>query len=96
VTLQVRQEEADGKGTLTAWEGDRHAGVMTYSRTNPSLVIVDHTEVDDRFKGQGVGKQLVAGAVAWARETRQQIMPLCPFTRRMFERTPEYADVWYP
>ena len=35
-------------------------GPMTYSRTNPSLVIVDHTEVVDRFKGQGVGKQLVA------------------------------------
>jgi uncharacterized protein len=95
VTLQIRQEESEGKGTFTAWDGDRRAGEMTYSRTNPSLVIVDHTEVFEAFKGQGVGKQLVANAVNWARQNRQRIMPLCPFTRGMFERTSEYADVWF-
>jgi hypothetical protein len=95
MTLEFRQAESEGKGTFTAWDGGRRAGEMTYSRTNPSLVIVDHTEVFDAFKGQGVGKQLVTMAVGWAREHGQKIMPLCPFTRRMFERTPAYADVWY-
>jgi predicted GNAT family acetyltransferase len=95
VTLEFRQEESGGKGRFTAWEGARRAGEMTYSRTSPSMVIVDHTEVFEAFEGQGVGKQLVAHAVDWARQQRQQILPLCPFTRGMFERTPEYADVWY-
>jgi hypothetical protein len=95
VTLEFRQQESEGKGTFTGWDAGRRAAEMTYSRTNPSLIIVSHTEVLDAFEGQGVGKQLVALAVAWAREHGQKIMPLCPFTRRMFERTPEYADVWF-
>jgi len=95
MTLELRQEESESKGTFTAWDGDRRAGESTYSRANPSLIIVNHTEVFDAFKGQGVGKQLVAMVVQWAREHGQKIMPLCPFTRRMFERTPEYADVWF-
>lgn len=95
MTLDIRQYETAGKGSITAWDGDRRAAEMTYSRTNPSLVIVDHTEVFDDFKGQGIGKQVVAAVVRWARENNQQIMPLCPFTRRMFQRTPGYADVWY-
>ena len=84
-----------GKGSFTARDGDRRAGVATYSRLNASVVIMDHTEVDDAFKGKGVGKALVAREVAWAREQGQKIMPLCPFTKALFERTPAYADVWY-
>jgi uncharacterized protein len=95
VTLDIRQAESDGKGTFTAWDGTRRAGESTYSRLNPSVVIVDHTEVFAGYEGRGVGKALVAREVAWAREHGQKIMPLCPFTRARFERTPEYADVWY-
>lgn len=95
MTLDIRQEEADNKGTFSAWEGERRAGYSTFSRLSPSVVIVDHTEVDPAFGGKGVGKALVAGEVAWAREHGQRIMPLCPFTKAMFERTPAYGDVWY-
>jgi predicted GNAT family acetyltransferase len=95
VSLEIRLEEANGKGTFTAWEGERPAGRLTFSRVNAKVVIVDHTEALDGFKGRGVGKGLVAHAVEWARGSGQQIMPLCPFTRVQFERTPEYADVWF-
>jgi predicted GNAT family acetyltransferase len=95
MALAVRRSETDSKGAFSAWEGERHAGEMTYSRLNPSVIIVDHTEVLAGFEGKGVGKQLVARGVEWAREHGQKIMPLCPFARKVFERTPEYADVWF-
>jgi predicted GNAT family acetyltransferase len=31
--------------------------------------------------------------VQWARGTGTRIMPLCPFARSVFDRTPEFADV---
>jgi predicted GNAT family acetyltransferase len=40
-----------------------------------------------------VGGKLVAAAVAYAREHGVGILPLCPFAKSVFDRTPEYADV---
>lgn len=85
----------DMKGAFVATVDGTQAGEMTYSRMNDHTVIVDHTGVFDGFENTGLGKQLVAHGVAWAREQDQKIMPLCPFARALFERTPEYADVWF-
>lgn len=83
------------KGAFIARANDTRAGQMTYSRMNEHAVIVDHTEVFDGFDGTGLGTQLVAHGVDWARANAQKIMPLCPFARALFERTPEYHDVWF-
>ena len=73
-------------------DGERLAE-MTYTVAG-SRVIIDHTDVDDRLRGTGAGKKLVAAAVEWARKDKSvRLMPLCPFARSVFEKTPEYADV---
>jgi hypothetical protein len=58
-----------------------------------SRVIIDHTDVDDRLRGTGTGRKLVAAAVDWAREEDVRLMPLCPFARSVFDKTPDFADV---
>ena len=45
------------------------------------------------LKGTGAGAKLVAAAVAWARAEQRRIMPLCPFAKSVFDKTPEFADV---
>ncbi len=32
-------------------------------------------------------------AVAFAREKNIKIIPLCPFAKKVFDKTPEYSDV---
>jgi uncharacterized protein len=56
-------------------------------------VIIDHTQVDDALRGKGAGKKLVEAAVEWARAENQKMIPLCPFARSVFDKTPDYADV---
>jgi uncharacterized protein len=56
-------------------------------------VILDHTSVDDALRGTGAGRALVKAAVEWARVGNRRLMPLCPFARSVFEKTPEYRDV---
>jgi predicted GNAT family acetyltransferase len=36
---------------------------MTYSIASPALIIINHTEVGEEFKGKGAGAQLLSALV---------------------------------
>jgi predicted GNAT family acetyltransferase len=89
---EIRHEPAGHKGAFVWRRDGEKLAEMTYSVAG-SRVIIDHTDVDDRLRGQGAGKQLVAAAVEWARKENRKLMPLCPFARSVFDKTRDYADV---
>jgi predicted GNAT family acetyltransferase len=89
---EIRHEPAGHKGAFVWRRDGEKLAEMTYSVAG-SRVIIDHTDVDDRLRGQGAGKQLVAAAVAWARKEDRKLMPLCPFAKSVFDKTRDYADV---
>lgn len=66
---------------------------MTFSRASPRLIIIDHTEVPDVYRGQGVGRALALHAVEAARTGGWKIIPLCPFFKAQVERNPEWQDI---
>ena len=88
--MDIQQEDNDKKGRFYIPE----LAEMTYVWAGDKMII-DHTEVNESLKGKNVGKQLVDKAVAFAREKGIKIMPLCPFAKSVFDKTPEYADVLF-
>ncbi|MBO6637047.1 MAG: N-acetyltransferase [Roseitalea sp.] len=66
---------------------------MTFSRASDALIIIDHTEVPDAFRGTGTGIRLVEALIADARASGTKIIPLCPFAAAQFKRHSEWADV---
>jgi predicted GNAT family acetyltransferase len=66
---------------------------MTYTRAGDQRIIIDHTAVDDRLRGTGAGKRLLAALVDWARATHTRVLPVCPFAKATFEKTPDFRDV---
>jgi predicted GNAT family acetyltransferase len=72
--------------------GSELAGYIQY-RARPGLLALIHTEVDDRFEGQGIGSQLVAGALDDARTKDLAVLPFCPFVNSWLERHPDYVDL---
>ena len=50
--------------------------------------------VDEKLSGQGVARKLVDAGVAFAREKSYKIIPQCSYANAVFNKTPEYADVW--
>lgn len=68
---------------------------MTYLNSGETRIIIDHTEVDESLRGQGVGYDMVKLAVEMAREKGIKILPLCPFAKSVFDKKPEYADVLF-
>jgi uncharacterized protein len=63
-------------------------------RMRGDRIVFTHTEVDDRFEGQGVGSKLARHALDDVRERGSlQVVPQCPFIRSWIEKHPEYADL---
>lgn len=66
---------------------------MTFVFAGDDKIIIDHTEVNPGNEGKGFGKQMVTKAVEWARENGIKIIPLCPFAKSVFDKTPDFRDV---
>jgi predicted GNAT family acetyltransferase len=88
----VVHERLGHRGAFFISGGEKRLAEMTYS-ASPTLLIIDHTEVDDSLRGTGASRKLVQAAVELARAEKVRILPLCPFARHVFDKTPEYEDV---
>jgi len=93
--MKITHEENPRKGVFTADIDGKRAGEMTYTWASDQRFIIDHTEVDPAFSGQGVGLHLVDASVQFARKSGVKIMPLCPFAKKMFERHTEWQDILF-
>jgi predicted GNAT family acetyltransferase len=88
----IQHEHAGHRGAFFLERDGERLAQMTYTVAG-SRVIIDHTDVDDRLRGTGTGRKLVEAAVEWARKEKAQLMPLCPFAKSVFDKTPAYSDV---
>lgn len=68
------------------------AGITQY-RSRPGRIEFVHTEVEDKFEGQGLGARLISFALDDARSRKLEVLPFCPFVRSYIERHPDYVDL---
>jgi predicted GNAT family acetyltransferase len=91
----ITREDTPSKGRYVARvEGIDAEAELTYSRTSPTLIIADHTEVPDAFRGQGMGRRLVHRMVEDARKEGFKIFALCPFVNAERKKHSDWADVF--
>ncbi len=76
-------------------EQKQEIGEITFSLAGEELIIIDHTYVDDAYRGQGAAAKLVLAVVEKMRLEHKEIIPLCPFAKKEFEQKKEYQDVWH-
>ena len=71
-------------------------GELAISPAGEKIWIIEHTQVNDEFRGQQVGKYLVEYVVEKAREKEVKIIPLCPFANHeMRKNEKKYSDIIY-
>jgi len=94
--MTIKHEHTEKKGRFFVEINGEQKAEMTYSNAGEDKIIIDHTEVDESLRAQGVGYKLVEAAVEFARANSLKIMPLCPFANAVFRKKNDgYKDVLF-
>ena len=91
--MELRIEQGETKGSTYFEDEGKRAAEMTFSIASAQLVIIDHTEVSEHYRGQQLGRQLLDAMVQKARDENFKIMPLCPYARSEFQKDASIQDV---
>ena len=94
--MEVKLEEEGSKGRAFISDANGTAAEMTYSMAGSNLIIIDHTEVNDAYRGQGLGRKLLTQIVDMARGNDKKILPLCPYAKSVFDKDSSFSDVLRP
>lgn len=92
--MEIKHKD-DGKDGSFYIEVDGHREAeMTYQHSGDHQITIDHTEVNDSLKGQGVGHKLIEAAVAYLRKNKLKAIPKCPFVKSVFDKKgDEFKDI---
>lgn len=93
MAITVRDNPTENRYEITDDDGTV-LGHAAYQRT-VQLIVFTHTEVDPSREGQGIGGQLVRGALDDVRTLGLAVLPVCPFVQGWMANHPEYADLDY-
>lgn len=93
MAFDVLHEESGHKGLFYIENGGNKIAELTYSVAGEDKIIIDHTEVNEGYQGNDLGKKMVYKAVEYAREKDIKIIPLCPFANATFKKNEDIQDV---
>jgi predicted GNAT family acetyltransferase len=88
--MTVRDNPAEQRYELVL--DGKVTGEIVY-HVRPGAIVLLHTEISPDLEGQGLGAQLVAGALDDIRARGLRLVPLCPFVSAYLRRHPEAADL---
>ncbi|MDY6065850.1 MAG: GNAT family N-acetyltransferase [Finegoldia sp.] len=80
------------KFRAAAYDDEKIVGECTYIE-DQGLWTIDHTQVMDDYKDQGIEERLVEELVKQAREKGVKITPMCSIAKGEFDKHEEYRDV---
>lgn len=90
--MDVEVSDNRGQSRFEGQADSELVGFAAYQRGGGRIAFT-HTEVEDRFEGEGVGSQLAAAALDSAREEGLAVLPFCPFIREYIADHEEYLDL---
>ncbi len=89
-TTQVKVEEVK-KGKFSLYKEEGEIGFMKFYIKDDILKAYD-TEIDEKYRGEGLGKHLMAALMDYAMANDLKVIPKCPYIKIQFDRHPEIYD----
>lgn len=78
---------------LTMVDNHTWVGEISFPAVSTSRVVLERTFIRPEYQGRGLGSQLVAAFVDYARQHHLTVKLMCPFAKLQFDRHPDYQDV---
>ena len=91
ITIQHKLTASGGNFFLR--EDDDVVGELSYATTHDHQIIIEHTRVDEEYRGGDLGYELILKAVDYARTNSYTVVPVCQFARAVLEKKPEFKDI---
>ena len=82
--LEIKHKDNGKKGEFFVGEDNQHLAEMAYTWAGESMLIIDHTDVSDELRDQ---------VVEMARSKNVKVIPLCPFSKSVFDKDESIRDV---
>jgi predicted GNAT family acetyltransferase len=89
-TIEHADDGARGRFFLRR-HGER-CGSLDYTVAE-AVVRIEYVEVLPAARGSGLGRQLVAAAVQWARDTNRKVIPICSYAGMVLRGDSSMHDV---
>ncbi|MED4889424.1 GNAT family N-acetyltransferase [Lysinibacillus fusiformis] len=89
--FQLQQLAGNKFAFLNEQAGERLAEITW--QQNGQVMVMDHTYVSDKLRGQGVAKQLLDQAAQYAREHDYKMEAICSYVVAAFAKSDAYNDV---
>ena len=70
-------------------DNDKMIGEITYSTVKDGVVSIDHTYVDDNYRGQGLAGKLLNAMLDFSDLKGLKVVPVCEYAKAAFEKKPE-------
>lgn len=78
---------------LTVTDNGTWVGELSFPALSEQKVVLERTFVAPTYQGQGIGSQLVAKFVDYAKQHHLVVKLMCPFAKQEFDRHPAYQEV---
>jgi uncharacterized protein len=91
--MKIERDEHKKKGAFYIEEEGEWIAEMTYFRSGDGEITIDHTEIDPKLRGEGIGEDLISEAIKFARAEGLKIKATCPYAKKVLDKHPEYDDV---
>jgi uncharacterized protein len=89
----VEREETETAGRYVVHLEPGLEGEMTFRKTAPKVITIDHTGTPPAYRGQGIAQVLMDKVIADAKADGTKIVPLCSYVVAQFRRHPEWANL---
>ena len=90
---RIQHTENEQNGMFYIEDADGIISELNYTKQDNGILVIDHTETEERGQGKGLASKLLKKSVEYARKNNLKIDPLCDFAQHEFQKHKEYQKL---